>query len=42
MIKEVPGARQYLEALSQRRLLGLSAALWPAEVLDADDLIETG
>jgi CRP-like cAMP-binding protein len=42
MIKEFPGARQYLEALSQRRLLGLSAALWPAEVLDADDLIETG
>jgi CRP-like cAMP-binding protein len=39
LVREFPAARQYLEALSQRRLLGISAALLPAEVLDADELI---
>jgi CRP-like cAMP-binding protein len=39
LLSEFPPARQYLEALSQRRLLGISAALLPAEVLDADELI---
>jgi CRP-like cAMP-binding protein len=39
LMVEFPAARQYLEALSQRRLMGISAALLPAEVLDADELI---
>ena len=39
LVREFPAARQYLEALSQRRLLGITAAVLPAEVLDADELI---
>jgi CRP-like cAMP-binding protein len=39
LITRFPSARAYLESLSQRRLAGISAALLPAEVLDADELI---
>lgn len=39
LLGDFPTARQYLQELSQKRLAGLTSALMPAEVLDADELV---
>lgn len=39
LVHDFPSTRQYLQDLSQKRLAGLTQALMPAEVLDADELV---
>jgi len=42
LLREYPQARQYLEGLSSRRLKQIGEALRPAEIIDADELVEDG
>jgi len=39
LVQRYPGARVYLEELSQRRLRQIGDALRPAEIIDADELV---
>lgn len=40
LLREYPNARNYLEGLSTRRLEQIGEALRPAEIIDADELLE--
>ena len=40
LLTEYPNARSYLEGLSNRRLKQIGEALRPAEIIDADELLE--
>lgn len=41
LLKEYPAWRDYLDGLSDRRLKMIGEAMRPAEILDADELVET-